>query len=571
MGVRPVQVPLIIAGILLALAARSACGDLPRATHPWYWLVWLAGIALSVAGCWSGGIRTRIRMDALDLLGLLGLAVFALVVRLPGLEHLPAVLRGDEGAAGLAGVGFIQDASDNVLITGWNDFPSLFFWIVSAAQRWLGRTATAVRIASALAGSGAVIATYLWGRSMFGRLTGFVAALLLASSDVHVLFSRVGLNNVFDTLGLALSLAALWAAWRTGDRRSFLLLGVAVGFSPYFYISGRMVPLLVVAALLAMRQQPSRPPDLPGLVAAALVALSICLPLGLFYLRFPKHWAFPLLRVALGEAGPLAVPQASDLLASASLVLRQAGVTFLGLVTRPLIGFYESGVPMLMPLEAGLFIGGLLLCAARWRDPRSVVLMLGLAGTIASGALSVEAPSSQRLLFASPICAVMCARPLGEIHAFFRQRRAGFASAVLAAIVGLSVVLAALNLDRLVNKALPRHAYWDGFAEMTTLAGRYLAGLPHPLSVAFLPHAGVDHKTGPPLSYLAGDVEWTDLLGPIVAIQDIPSVQAPMVFLALPARFEELDFIWHTVPGGTIVDGIGDDGTPVFRSLEYLH
>ena len=570
LGVRSVQVPLICTGILLALAARSASGDSPRSSYPWYWLLWLAGICLTVIGCWSGPSRTGRATDRLDLLAALSLAAFALMVRLPGLEHLPGVLRGDEGTAGLEGIKFLRGTSDNVLITGWHRFPSLYFWIVSIGQRWLGPNAAGIRLASALAGSGAVIASYLWARSMFGRLTGYMAALLLAALDLHVLFSRVGLNNIFDTLSLTLSMAALWSAWQTGDRRSYLLLGLAIGISPFFYISGRMVPLLVLAALLVMRLQPSRPPNIPGLAAAAFVSLSICLPLGLFYVRYPSYWAFPLLRVALGEGGALAIPHAGDLLAGAWMVLGQAGVTFSGIVTRPLVGFYASGMPVLMPLEAGLFIAGLLLCATRWRDPRSVVLLLALGATIASGALSVEAPSSQRLLFASPVIAILCALPLGQLFTALQRRRVRFASAAAAALVGLTLVLAALNLDRLVNKALPQHAYWDDFAEMTTLAGRYLARLPHPLSVSFLPHAGVSHKTGPPLVYLAGEVEWTDLPDPILGLQDIPPVQPPYVFLALPARFDELEVIRRTLPGGIIVDGIGDRGTLVFRALEYL-
>jgi len=65
-------------------------------------------------------------------------------------------------------------------------------------------------------------------------------------------------------------------------------------------------------------------------------------------------------------------------------------------------------------------------------------------------------------------------------------------------------------------------------------------------------------------------VDWTDIRQAIDGQEDLPSLKAPAVLLALPSRFEELEFIRRAVPGGTIVDGIGDHGIAVFRALEYL-
>jgi len=560
LGVRPAQILMLGLGLLLTLGSRSAGGDLPWATYPWYWLLWIAGIALTIAGCWSGPIRARLSIHPLDLLAVTALAGIALAVRLPDVEHVPHILRGDEGAVGRSGLEFLQGLWDNVLVTGWYSFASLYFWIISVSQSLLGNTAIAIRVVSVLAGSGAVIATYAWTRSMFGRQTAFLAAALLALLDLHVLFSRIGLNNIIDTFTLTVSMAALWAAWKTGDRRAFILLGLAVGFSPFFYASGRLVPVLVFLTLLLLRLRPPHRPSTAELATVALVAMSVCLPLVLFYLRYPETWSAPLVRVSLSFQGTV----------TPALVAQQAARTALGIVVMPMIGFYDPGAPMLMPAQALLFLAGLVLCAIRWRDPHSVTLLLGLAGTIASGALSRDAPTSQRLLFAAPYCAILCALPLGELGALLRRRFPAFAWHASAAIIVLTLVLASLSVSRLLYWALPRHAYWDAPAEIGTLAGRHLAGLPHPLHGYFLVDEWIDHGTLGQLRYLAGDVVWVDVQDPIRRLEDVPSLTPPAFVMALPSRYAELEFIRQATPGSQIVDGIGDNGTAVYRLLEVL-
>jgi hypothetical protein len=558
LGVQPAQVLMLGLGLLLTLGSRSASGDLPWATYPWYWLLWMAGIALTVAGCWRGPTPARLAIQPLDLLTVTALAGMALAVRLPDLEHVPHILRGDEGAVGRSGLEFLEGLWDNVLVTGWYSFASLYFWIDSLSQRVLGNTATAIRVVSALAGSGAVIATYAWARSMFGRQTAFLAAATLAWLDLHVLFSRIGLNNIVDTFTLTVSMAALWAAWKTGDRRAYILLGLAVGFSPFFYASGRLVPVLVILTMLYLRRRTSDRPGTAELAIVVLVALSVCLPLLLFWLRYPEAWSAPLTRVALTLQGRV----------TPAIVAQQAGRTAQGIVWMPMIGFYDPGAPMLMPAQAVLFLGGLVLCGARWRDPRSVALLLGLAGTIASGALSRDAPTSQRLLFATPYCAILCALPLSEVGAIARRRFPTFAWHTSAAIIILTLVLGALSVNRLLFQALPRHAYWDAPAEIGTLAGRHLAGLPHPLHGYFLVDEWIGYGTLGQLRYLAGDVAWSDVEHPIRRLEDIPALTPPAFVMALPSRYAELEFIRQAVAGSRIVDGIGDNGTAVYRLLE---
>jgi hypothetical protein len=53
LGVQPVQLVLIADGLILALASRSAAGDAPLNASPLATPLWLIGIVLVCAGCWT--------------------------------------------------------------------------------------------------------------------------------------------------------------------------------------------------------------------------------------------------------------------------------------------------------------------------------------------------------------------------------------------------------------------------------------------------------------------------------------------------------------------------------------
>jgi hypothetical protein len=87
------------------------------------------------------------------------------------------------------------------------------------------RTERATLALSATAGILCVWATFLLGQSLFGWGAGMLAALVLAVSPYHLLYSRSGLS---DSLTILFWILALWV-WVRGGKYSALVSGIAGG------------------------------------------------------------------------------------------------------------------------------------------------------------------------------------------------------------------------------------------------------------------------------------------------------------------------------------------------------
>jgi 4-amino-4-deoxy-L-arabinose transferase-like glycosyltransferase len=566
------QVGPIAAGLLLSLASRSAAGSRPIAYTRGYAVLWILGICLTVLGFWDfSPSEPRRRFDRTDASILFVLAGVALAARLVHLGSLPAVLRGDEGSVGLAAWEFIAGARNNVLATAWYNFPSLYFALVSLGQSLFGRTILAIRLPSALAGTAAVLALYLGSKPLFGRATAAAAAGFLSTYDFHVLFSRVALNNIFDTFFLAVILGAFWVAWQGNNRRAFILTGLALGFGVYFYISARLLPVYCLLWLIVLARKGTVRERAPGLLAASATALAVLLPLALFFVEFPNEFVGPFRRVGLFGADWIRITTASTGKTVWQLAVTQLVATLRGLTDSPTLGFYQPGHPMLVGVPVALFVGGLVLSLIRWRDPRYFILLVCLAGPVISGAISVEPPNSQRLLFATPALALLVAIPFGEVESLIARRRPRWTLTAISALLGGIVVLCILELRMLFIDALPSRAYWDHGAEIATRAGPFLAGLRRPLTVYFMDSDAMGFASNPALPYLAANAVGHDLLGSVDPAKIRPSLNTDFVILTLPARASELGVFRSQFPSGTMHLEFDRSGQVLFEMWLVLH
>jgi 4-amino-4-deoxy-L-arabinose transferase-like glycosyltransferase len=111
-----------------------------------------------------------------------------------------------------------------------------------------GHNLFALRVPSAIIGTLTVAAVYFLGRVLFDARTALIAALLLATYPPHVHFSHVGMLSMADPLFGTLALAFIALALKSGRLMAWVLGGVALGLTQYFYEGGRLLfPALVVA------------------------------------------------------------------------------------------------------------------------------------------------------------------------------------------------------------------------------------------------------------------------------------------------------------------------------------
>lgn len=138
----------------------------------------------------------------------------------------------------------------------YTDKPILYFWLALVVSKLAGGVSEwTTRLPSAVGGVGLVLATYHWGKTFYGRQTGFLAGLLLATS------SRVLWESRFLRLDTVLS-------W-------FLFLGFYM-FLKAFLGRGPRSQYLVAYLCFALATLTKGPLGLvlPGLTAVCLLSLT---------------------------------------------------------------------------------------------------------------------------------------------------------------------------------------------------------------------------------------------------------------------------------------------------------
>ncbi len=552
-GVQSGQVILGGVSLVLAATASLAAGLEPHMKNPWLAVTaWLAAIGLAVWACWKpSGEKFRLNWRvALTLAALLGAAF---LLRGVNTEELPHVLSGDEASSGLGAVDFIAGRMDNIFGVGWFSFPALFFYIQSLPIRLLGQTTPALRLLSALAGTLTVGAVYLTARAMFGELVGLAAGIFLAAFHYHINFSRIGLNNIWDGFWLTAALGSFWMGWRSEKRLYFVLGGLALGFSQYFYVSARIIPLILLAWLFfASLVDFGRFKRLwLDFVLAGFLALIVFFPLGIFFLNRPAEFTAPINRVTIfgvwmNETMALEGKGFWQILGDQLL----AGVQ--GFTHLPLRFWYEPQTPLLRPIPATAFLLGLLLLAVKPKDDRFQLLFLWVAAFVLTISFSESAPASQRFVGVAPAVAILVAYGvIGAAEQFARLWRS--LAKPLAALGLLAVVLISVDDARFYFFDYAPNSRFGG--DHTLIAqdlADYLQTKSSDWKVAFLGFPDMGYYSIMSLPYLAPHIKGIDINYPLKRDR-VPDFGAGRwMFVFLNNHLEDLDAVQYTYPFGTL-------------------
>jgi 4-amino-4-deoxy-L-arabinose transferase-like glycosyltransferase len=221
------------------------------------------------------------------------LAVAATALRVIAPSRL-AIDHFDEGAYAMTAAALAS--GDGPAIYPLQHFlaPPLFYSLAAALTRIAGTTASSLFDVSVAAGVGTVVIVYLGGRLWFGREAAGVAALAVALSDFHILYSRAALT---DALFVGLFVAAIVVLWKAEERSSWTLAalaGVVTGLAWNTKYHGWLA--VVVAALAATPRllTPERRAlraTVVRLVVAGAVALSLYVPWILYVEAQPGGYA----------------------------------------------------------------------------------------------------------------------------------------------------------------------------------------------------------------------------------------------------------------------------------------
>lgn len=228
--------------VLLALLnGHPTLNYLPVSQHL-QMLLFVVGVFLVTFGL-GGFTGWKIRPTWTSLL-LFIITLLALAVRVWQLNDALHIMI-DEIHFHIGIVEFQQNLFQDLLtpLNGIAAFPHLYSYLQNITVALFGTDLDGPRYISVLVGTLAIPAIYWLAKAAFNRETALIAAVLLAFFPPHMHFSRLALNNIADALFPTLALACLVNAFRHNHGRDYVLAGIFLGLSSYFYEGGRLVTL----------------------------------------------------------------------------------------------------------------------------------------------------------------------------------------------------------------------------------------------------------------------------------------------------------------------------------------
>jgi 4-amino-4-deoxy-L-arabinose transferase-like glycosyltransferase len=593
---RPGPAFFMVAGLVLSLVATLlSLGNLRNQSIEVSVALWVSGVvAILVAALWPESLPPASRSYWFDRLqrvepatwieisAVTGLTVLALGLRLAALGGTPYTLGGDEAWHGLLARQVMNGELRNPFVMGYMSMPTLFYWPLSWSLRLVGNDMVGLRLPAALAGTATIPFLYLFARSLWGRRTAFLAALFLAGYDYHIHYSRLGANNVWDALFVLLALLfldrGLCVSGRNKQAQSLILTGLVMGVSVYFYTGARLLPVLACVYiaylwgrrwLRARRGAPTRDLNLSLLLLLVLAFLVAAGPMLLYAQTHPNEWNARINQVGIIQSGWL--EREPELTGKTTLQIlseqfyRSAGAFH---IFPDRTVWYGAERPLLDFLAGAFAVLGMAWAVAHWRKRAYFLVLIWFWSVIITGGMLTESPpSSQRLVIAIPAVSLFVAFGLEQTVRLARKVLSLNHRWENLAIGLLALVLVTSSSWYYFAEYAPARRYGSANGETATMIGHYLSEMEGDSHVYFLGAPQIYWKFGT-MTFLAPTVEGQDIIEPLESEPDSIDPAGGALFILLPARSGELDWIQQAFPGGMLSELRSLDGGLSFIAYE---
>lgn len=553
LGIHPGQVLALLFSLFFAMTTTLAAGfNAKMYSMPVAVISWGSAIAMMIIAGWERKPLCLTKVKPAFLWGA-GLLLLAFLLRGVDTTHIPIVLSGDEASAGLFSVNFLRGLTDNLFNVGWFSFPSFFFYLQTFALAVFGQTTVALRITAAVAGAISVFAFYFVVRGMYGQRMAVIAAVFLAFSHFHINFSRIALNNIWDALGYIACLGALWYGWQKQRRAAFILSGLALGFSQYFYTSTRglfiIVPLFILLVALQDRQRFKR--MIPNFVLMFLAAVVVVLPLAWFFVTHPSEFNAPMQRVSiLGEWLQATIRDTGK--PGWRVMGEQLLASFLAFTDVPSRAWYTPGTPLLRPASAFLFYIGLAFMIIRIKDNRTWLLLLWLGIFGVTGAFSESTPAAQRYVAAIPAAMIVVALGVDKLMDIGNKLLSRWQPWVYCILMILAVLFAVDDSRFYFFDYTPNSEFSGFHGQVAQHFANYLQDYDTSWEVIFIGWPDMGYYSISSLPFLAPQIKGVDYFQPWGHPDNPLPDYDNVMFVFLPNHAEELAKCQEQYPGGKL-------------------
>jgi 4-amino-4-deoxy-L-arabinose transferase-like glycosyltransferase len=468
------------------------------------------------------------------------------------LSSHPYPWSGDEGSIGLEAMRFINRDVKNLFEARWSLEPGWSFVPTVASIKLFGESIPAVRLPSVLAGSLAVLFTYLAAREMFNPTIALLSSAFLASYPFNVHFSRLGVHNVMDSLMSSIVFWLIARSIRTEDIRLSYLAGAFGGLCIYTYAGTKLVPILgIIVMLIFLHKKKHNFKTTMWYVTPLLVAMFISaapqIASSLHYGntitgRLNQEWIFTngwlAKQVSLTEEPAIVI------------ILTQLGRTLLAFLSLSTQGmFYNSPKPYLTLAGSVFFLFGMGYAFSKKSKPEFFAMLAWFwTVVVLGGAFTMNPPASTRLLMTTPVTAILIGIGIYETTEYLK--RVDFLSVRNTNLVTV-IFIGLLSFQNIYFYMIEyrNNTYFQDFpTEFAMEVGTMVRDLGEDYQV-FIMGYPVAHSDFPTLLFLAPKNQMTDLWEDRIPGLTL-TTNRKYAFFAIPDNYEKLEQVMGMYKGG---------------------
>ena len=523
-------------------------------------VAWVSCVVLGIFVTWArpsqpnegSTLVEKIRANRTEILVLLIVLVLACALRAIDLSTHPYPWSGDEASIGSEARRILHGEVTNFFETGWSSQPNWSFVPTAFAEIIFGQNILAVRVTSVLAGTLAVLFTYLAARQLFNPAVALLAAAFLATLPYNVHFSRVGVHNVVDSLMSALVFWLLAKAIQKDDPRYYYTAGAMAGLCIYTYAGTRLVLILGVVTLLFLiiRQRSYLYSHWKHLASFFVAAIVSAAPQAAYFVRHPD--------IFIGRLGQEGILFNGWLTQQAALTGRSVWEILFNQFTRTIMVFiaspapgntFNSPDPYLTVFGSILFLLGMGYALAYFFEPRHFIVLIWFWAVILfGGILTLNPPANTRLLMTSPAVALLMALGAYKIVEYLQKFRMIPERAVVLILFAIACIITYQNVKFYMYEYRVNAYFQDANGEYAMEVGLMANKMGKDFQI-FVLGAPRIFSGFPTLAFLAPDNPRADLSAEGIAGLGLTPKQKAG-FFAIPENRSLLAEISLKYPGG---------------------
>jgi 4-amino-4-deoxy-L-arabinose transferase-like glycosyltransferase len=573
-------VAIVVMSILIWNAAPDRPSDDSSLDLVILWLLSIATLVMAATGPPTRqtvtSIRRWISREQSEIVLAAGVALVAAAPRLFDLNNYAWSMSGDEGTFAVTARNTLNGQLTNPFSSGPWGYPSMLFIIQGWFIDLFGDSVASARMLSALLGIGSVLAVYALVRHHFGLPTALVAALITATFNLHIYWSRDAQDAAAPMAFIPLALLFLDRGLIGGCRLDCVLAGLTIAFAQFFHPANRLLipmAILYVIYALVLRAWQSREISAERVKstfinAAWIAAATIVghLPLIAYYWHHRTEFWSRTDEVSVFASGWLEREREITGDGSIEILLRQfKNAAMLPFSTLP-HGHYRPGSPLAgEPLVLFVAIGCALVTIFFLRR-RNFGIALAFWATTVGLALTDGPPMTNRYTAAAPFLAIFGAIGIVALaHILIRLVKAPSRPVIAVATI-VTVLIAVWHLHFYFKDPNQVDLYSDANSQLANGIAReaealgsgatvYLSGVPR------LYYYGFQN-----IPYIAPDAQGTDVNTPWIGTDQPPELGGPTLFVFTPERQGELAVIQSWFPEGTTTEHFLPSGEYLYTS-----